>query len=276
MEKLVQYRIFDTHTHYDDESFEKDRENLIKDLLENKLSGIVNIGANLESSLESLELSKKFNRFFVAVGVHPDEVSELDEDITKFEKLREILNDNKVVAVGEIGLDYYEWEEGKKTHTIRERQKYWFKKQLELAKEFEKPIVVHSRDAAKDTFDILKESETHRGVIHCYSYSKEMAREFVDLGFFLGIGGVLTFKNATKLKEVVKYIGIDRLVLETDSPYLSPVPYRGKRNDSGKLDYVVDELSNLLNLPKEEVIKRTYLNAINLYGLEGVYNAKLS
>ena len=228
--------IFDTHAHYDDKAFDEDREALLESLPSQGVARVVNIGASLASCRRTVELTEAYDYIYGAIGVHPSETGELDEE--GFGQLREMCGAEKCVAIGEIGLDYY-WKEPE-----REIQKKWFLRQLHLAKKTGLPVVIHSRDAARDTVDILeaeKGGETG-GVIHCYSYTKETARRFLDMGFFFGIGGVLTFQNARKLREAVEYIPLDRIVLETDSPYLAPVPYRGKRNSSLHLPYVIQAL----------------------------------
>lgn len=266
-------KIFDTHAHYDDESFDSDREELLKRLLSEDIAAITNIGADIETSKKAVELSKLFDKLYAAVGVHPDLISCFDEYKSEDEAINEIkkLADNhSVKAIGEIGLDYYERSENEKPEEVRKRQGFWFRKQLRLAKELELPVVIHSRDAAEDTYRILKEEMPCGGVIHCYAYSAEMAEKFVKLGFFIGIGGVVTFKNAKKAVEVVKKIGLDHIVLETDAPYLSPVPFRGKRNDSANIHYVAEKISEILSCTKEEVLEKSFKNALKLYRLKEV------
>ncbi|MCD8198440.1 MAG: TatD family hydrolase [Lachnospiraceae bacterium] len=251
--------IFDTHAHYDDSAFDEDRDILLASLCEQGVGLVVNVGADMESSARSVKLSEQYPFIYGAVGVHPDSVGELNEE--KLFRLREYLALPKIVAVGEIGLDYY-WD--KENHAL---QKEWFVRQFRLAAEFDRPVIVHSREAAADTFDIVK-AEFRSGmhvVMHCYSYSPEQAREYLKMGLYFGIGGVLTFKNARKLKEVVVELPMERILLETDCPYLAPVPFRGKRNDSGKLAYVVREISNLKGISEEEVIRVTEENARRFY-----------
>ncbi len=253
--------IFDTHAHYDDEAFDEDREELLSSLKEHGIEAVTNIGANLKSSRTTLELVERYPFVYGAIGVHPNEVEELDEEGIAW--LKENASKPGVVAIGEIGLDYY-WDEPE-----RKIQQKWFVRQLELAKEVDLPVVIHSRDAAKDTLDIMK-SMYHgdlSGVIHCFSYTKEMAREYLNMGFYLGIGGVVTFKNAKKLKEVVEYMPLEQLALETDCPYLAPVPNRGKRNSSLNLPYVVEEIAALKNTTPEKVIEVTNQNAKKMYRL---------
>ena len=254
--------IFDTHAHYDDEAFDEDRDEVLTSLREWGVGTVVNVGASMEGSRRSVSLSEQYEFVYSAVGVHPDEVGELREE--DMEWMREQLQKPKVVAVGEIGLDYY-WD--KEGHDL---QKKWFLRQLKLAKELKKPVIIHSREAAADTMELLKAN--YHGempmVMHCYSYSMEMAREYRKMGLYLGIGGVLTFKNAKKLKETVLESPMEYLLLETDCPYLAPVPNRGKRNDSGMLKYVVQELAALKGITPEEVIRITEENARRFYGIQ--------
>lgn len=251
--------IFDTHAHYDDEDFDVDREELLSKMKAAGVSHIVNIGASLESTKRSLELAKQYDFIYAAVGVHPSDTGELNEE--NFAWLSKQCELPKVVAVGEIGLDYY-WDEPQ-----RDIQKECFARQIALGREKKLPLVIHSRDAAQDTIDIMKteKAEEAGGILHCFSYTKETARTFLDMDFSFGIGGVITFKNAKKLKEAVEYIPMDRIVIETDCPYLSPEPNRGKRNSSLNLPYVIKAIAEIKNLSEEEVLKATYENAKKLY-----------
>lgn len=251
--------IYDTHAHYDDEAFNEDRDALLSGLQAQGIEKVINIGATLNSTRATVELMEKYPFVYGAIGVHPEGVSELSEE--SIEWLRELCKLEKTVAVGETGLDYY-WDE-----PDRELQKHWFRRQLQLAKEVKLPVVIHSREAAKDTIDIMKEehSEEIGGVIHCYSYTKESAKIFLDMGFVFGIGGVITFKNAKKLKETVEYIPMEAILLETDSPYLAPVPYRGKRNSSLYLPHVVEEIATIKGIPTEEVERITMENALRVF-----------
>ena len=203
---MLEYKIFETHAHYDDEWYDEDRKELLSRLLDTDISFITNIGADIETSKNSVKLSDEFERVLAAVGVHPDNIGCMEAlpEEEGIEMLRSLAKHPKVVAIGEIGLDYFEREPEEKNKTVRERQKYWFLEQLKLAKELNKPVVIHSRDAAEDTYNVLKDFGYNKGVIHCYSYSPEMAERFVKLGFYIGIGGVVTFKNAKKTKETVK------------------------------------------------------------------------
>lgn len=252
--------IIDTHAHYDDEQFDADREELLGSMEAGGIGLIVNAGSTVASWDKIVELTEKYPFVYGAVGVHPDEVGELDEE--KFLRMADLLDLDKIVAVGEIGLDYY-WD--KEKHDL---QKEWFVRQLGLAREKEMPVIIHSREAAADTFDIMKQhADGMKAVIHCYSYSPEMAREYVKMGYYIGVGGVVTFKNAKKLKQVVQEIPLESIVLETDCPYLAPVPYRGKRNCSLYLPYVAEQIAELKGTTVEEVIQQTEKNSRELYGL---------
>lgn len=259
MEKLM---IFESHAHYDDEAFQEDQSKLLNSFKENGIEYVVNVGASLASTKATIKLVNQYPFVYGAVGVHPSETAELNEE--NFSWLKEQCKNNKVVAIGEIGLDYH-WDE-----PSRDIQKKWFERQLGLAKEEKLPIIIHSRDAAKDTLEIMKsDAKKLEGVIHCYSYSKEIAKEFLDMGYYLGIGGVVTFKNAKKLKEVVEYVPLDRILLETDAPYLSPEPNRGKRNSSLNLPYVVKEIAAIKNISYDEIVHITYHNAKKLFRING-------
>jgi len=251
--------IFDTHAHYDDEAFDEDRDLLLQNLKSAGIESVINVGASIRSTKNTLELMGKYPFLYGAVGVHPSETEELNEPLMTW--LEEAAKKPKVVAIGEIGLDYH-WEEPGK-----EIQKHWFIRQLQLARKVSLPVVIHSRDAAKDTLDLMKDQKAGDmgGVIHCFSYGVELAREYLNMGFYLGIGGVVTFTNAKKLKEVVAYMPMDRILLETDCPYLAPVPNRGKRNSSLNLPYVVKAISELKGISEEEVIAVTDRNAKKLF-----------
>ncbi len=255
--------IFDTHAHYDDKAFDEDRDALLESLPGQGIVRVVNVGASLASCERTLALTEKYEFIYGAIGIHPNETAQLEQE-GACERLREMYSASKCVAVGEIGLDYY-WDQPK-----REVQKKWFARQLDLARELRLPVIVHSRDAAKDTEDIMKAQRAGEigGVVHCFSYTKETARTFLDMGFFFGIGGVLTFQNAKKLKEAVAYIPLDRIVLETDCPYLAPVPYRGKRNCSLYLPWVVAAMAQIKGIGQEEVRRAVWENSLRLYRME--------
>lgn len=251
--------IFDSHAHYDDGAFDADREEILSQCINQGIGHIVNVSSSLESVKTTLSLAEKYPFIYAAVGIHPDEAGQLNEE--SFAWLKEQCGNPRTVAVGEIGLDYY-WD--KENH---ETQKYWFERQIELAKELELPIIVHSREACADTLEQIRKAHTEKlkGVIHCFSYSPEVAQEYVEMGYYIGIGGVVTFKNARKLKEVVDVLPVERILLETDCPYLAPVPNRGKRNSSLNLPYVAAAVAELKGLTSEEVIRITDENARNLY-----------
>lgn len=251
--------IFESHAHYDDEAFDEDREELLLSLHEHGIGSVINVGASLESCRTTLQLIEKYPFIYGAMGVHPSETARLDDNSLAW--LRQQCPHNKVVAVGEIGLDYH-WKEPEIPV-----QKKWFERQLELAREVRLPVIIHSREAAKDTLDMMQalHAEEMGGVVHCYSYTKEMAREYLNMGFYFGIGGVITFKNAKKLKETVEYIPMEKILLETDSPYLAPEPNRGRRNSSLNLPYVAQEVAKLKGVPYEEVVEITKKNAEKLF-----------
>lgn len=253
--------IFDTHAHYDDKAFDSDRDSLMRQLPGGGIGYVVNVSASLSSVKSTVALTEQYPFVYGAVGIHPNETEELKESDIK--DLKESLQLPKIVAVGEIGLDYY-WDT-----PGRDIQKYWFERQLDLARDLDKPVIIHSRDAAEDTLNIIKAKggADYRMVIHCYSYSVEMAREYLNMGYYLGIGGVVTFQNAKKLKEVVKYAPLDRLLLETDCPYLAPVPNRGKRNSSLNLPLVARAIAELKEIDYDSVIEAAYGNARRFYGI---------
>lgn len=254
--------IFESHAHYDDEAFDADREELLGSMQKAGISRIVNVGASLRGVKDTVELMEKYPFLYGAVGIHPDEVGALNEE--RLEWLRSLCALEKTVAVGEIGLDYY-WDK-----MPRQTQKEWFVRQLALAKEVNLPVIIHSREAAKDTFEIMKSEHAHTtgGVIHCFSNSREMARDYLDLGYYIGIGGVVTFKNARVMKEVAAYVPLDRILVETDCPYLAPTPFRGKRNSSLYLPYIIEEIARLKGISAQEVEETTYQNAMRMYRLE--------
>ncbi len=252
--------IYETHTHFDDRAFDEDREDAIKRAFAAGVTRLVNVGATMKSSRTSLDLAQTYPEFLASVGVHPEDCADLTEE--DMDTLEEYSKDENVVAIGEIGLDYY-WDE-----PARPIQKKWFARQIALAKKVKLPIIIHSRDAAADTLDILKSESAADvgGIMHCYSYSKEMAKDFLDMGFYIGVGGVVTFTNGKKLKEVVEYVPLERIVTETDSPYMAPVPMRGKRNTSEYLPYIVSEIAAIKGVTAEEVERVTFENAVRLFG----------
>ncbi|MCR5420866.1 MAG: TatD family hydrolase [Lachnospiraceae bacterium] len=253
--------IYETHAHYDDKAFESDRDSLLKLLKKENINPVINISSSMESIIRTLELCEKYDHVYAAVGIHPSDCENLREEDIKW--IEEKCKNPKVVAIGEIGLDYHYDEPSK------DIQKKWFIAQLKLALKIGLPISVHSRDAANDTFNILNDPEfdSLKGVIHCFSYSAEMAKKYVNKGYFIGVGGVVTFKNGRKLHETVKEIPIEKIVIETDSPYLAPVPYRGHRNSSVYLTYIIEQIARIKQLSYDEVERITYENGFKLYGV---------
>ena len=252
--------IFETHAHYDDEQFDQDRDEILQSMAAGGIGTIVNVSASYDSCRRVVDMVQAYPFMYASVGVHPDEVGALNEE--RMEEIRKLCEYPQVVAIGEIGLDYY-WDK-----EAREEQRRWFVRQLELARKLGLPVLIHSREAAADTMEVMKEyGKGLKGVIHCYSYSAEMAKEYVKMGYYIGVGGVVTFKNARKLKETVREIPLTSIVLETDCPYLAPVPYRGKRNSSLYLPYVAEEIAALKQVSFEEVVSQTERNAQDLYGL---------
>lgn len=262
--------IFDTHAHYLDHRFDEDRDELIKALEAENVAHVCEVSAGVKDSDQIIEHINKYPMFYGTLGVHPSEVDELSEaDIAK---MKELSSHDRIVAIGEIGLDYH-FEDDPEP----EVQKKWFIRQIELALELNLPIIVHSRDAAKDTYDILL--EYHRGkdgepkpgfaggVIHCFSYSPEMALQFIELGYYIGLDGPVTFKNGKKAKEVAKIIPEDKLVVETDCPYMAPEPLRGSRNSSINLKYVIAQIAEIREKTYEEMEEILYNNAKALYNL---------
>ncbi len=250
--------IFDTHAHYDDSAFDSDRDLLLSLLPEQGVCGVLNAGTNILSSKKSIELSKKYPYVYSAVGIHPECVSVSD---TNLEILKDLSKDKKVIAVGEIGLDYHYSQENKNL------QIDFFEKQILIANELSLPILVHDREAHMDTLNLLKNYQP-KGVVHCFSGSLEMAEEILKLGMFIGVGGVVTFKNAKKLVQVVKEVPLESILLETDAPYMAPVPNRGKRCDSSYIKFTAQKIAEIKNKSYEEVLLQTKSNALKLFRLE--------
>lgn len=254
--------IFETHAHYDDEKFDPDRVELLSHLLrENNIGKIVNVGATFKGCKESIALAEKYDDVYAAIGIHPEEIDEINDEVIEW--LTQNSSNPKVVAIGEIGLDYY-WV---KEEEQRAKQRLWFNKQMDLAKELEMPVIIHSRDAAEDTLNTIKlYNNSHvKGIVHCYSYSKEIAMEYLKMGWYIGVGGVVTFKNAKKLVETVEAVPLESIVLETDCPYMAPVPHRGERNSSIFLSHIAEKIAEIKNISVAEVEKVTYQNALNIY-----------
>lgn len=254
--------LIDSHAHLDDERFDPDRENIISSLKENGISLVVNPGSDLSSSIKSVRLSEEYENIYAAVGVHPHEAKAMSEET--IEALRSLSAREKVVAIGEIGLDYFY------DNSPRDIQKKWFLEQIRLAKEADLPIIVHSRDASQDAFDIINQEKDNRlrGVLHCYSGSEEMAREYIKLGFYISFGGPVTFKNSKVSKKVAQDIPLDKMLIETDSPYLTPEPNRGKRNEPSYVKYVARTIAEIRGISFEELAEKTAENAKNLFKIK--------
>ena len=255
-------RIFESHAHYEDEAFDEDREALIASLPENGIETVVNVGSTVETCHKTVDLISQYEHVYGALGVHPSEIRTATGADLEWIKA-EALNNPKILAIGEIGLDYY-WDKDN-----REQQIEYFVKQMEIAKEIGKPIIVHSREAAKDTYECMKENDAEKcgGVVHCFSYGPEEAEKYLKMGFYIGIGGVVTFKNAVKIRDVVEAVPLDRILLETDCPYLAPEPYRGKRNSSLYIPNIAQKIAELKGVDYEEVLSVTYDNACKMYRL---------
>jgi TatD DNase family protein len=256
--------IFETHAHYEDERFADDREELLAQLPKAGISHVVNVASSMQTSKQCMALAEQYDYIYASVGVHPDHVEELDDDALA--QLGAWCQQDKVVALGEIGLDYY-YEEPE-----RAVQKRWFAAQLEVAKQQQIPVIIHSRDAAEDTMRILKAYPAGEltGIIHCFGYSKEMAHEFVKMGYYIGVGGVVTFKNAKRLVSVVEDMDLSHIVLETDCPYMTPVPHRGKRNSSLELPFIAEKIAQIKGIAVEEVYRVTMANAKTVYRIKEV------
>lgn len=250
--------LYDTHAHLDDEMFDGDRESVIEKIKAAGVGRLNNIGADMKSSAESIRLAEKYDFIYASVGVHPSETRSMTD--TDIDTLRDMTRHDKVVAVGEIGLDYH-YED-----TDRETQKYWFRRQLELAKECDMPVIIHDRESKGECIEILKESGISRGVVHCFSGSAETAAELLKMGFYISFTGVLTFKNAKKAVRALKAIPMDRLFIETDCPYMAPEPFRGTRNDSSLVYRVAEKIAELKGLDSDEVIRITTENALRFFG----------
>lgn len=255
---------FDSHSHYNDEKFDEDREEIIKDTYESGVTKFVCAGYNIESSLFSLELSKKYDFIYSICGISPNDIPQSEEELWKdIAKITKIVKENKskkLVAIGEIGLDYY-WNKENK-----ELQKEAFEKQIDLANELELPIVIHSRDASVDIIEMIRNHKVNKaGIFHCCQPNQEMVRQALELGYYISFAGPITFKNSRNAPDVIKMVPLDRILIETDSPYLTPEPNRGKRNDCRNVKYVAQKIAELKNVPLEEIAKITYDNAKRIF-----------
>ena len=248
--------IIDTHAHYDDERFDANRDELLYSMPSNNVCGILHCAIDYESSKVAVEYTEKYPNFYAAVGIHPQEINA--DTVFSAEDFAPFLKNEKVVAIGEIGLDYY-WDT-----TYKENQKKILLKQIDFAKQNGLPISFHDREAHADTLEILKKTKP-MGVVHCFSGSREMAEEILKIGMYIGVGGVVTFKNSRKLCEVVANTPIERILLETDAPYLAPEPYRSKVNNSAYIKYIAEKIAEIKNIAYEDVLKITTKNAKTLF-----------
>lgn len=260
--------IFDTHAHYDDEAFDSDREELLKALPENGICTVVNMGASMRGSRASMELAQKYDHVYGAAGIHPDDCGPMDE--TWIDELRALAANKKCVAIGEIGLDYHGFDiyDDKPSKEVQQK---WFWRQLRLAAEIGKPVVIHSRNACEDTLLMMQKAREElgidRAIIHCFSYAKETAVQYLDMGYYLGFGGTTTYEGQKKLTKVLEITPLDRILLETDCPYLAPVPHRGERNDSRYLKVVAEKIAEIKGVTAAEVEAVTRENARRIYGI---------
>jgi len=257
----VENKFVDSHAHLDDERFNEDREELINSLYENGIETVLNPGADLNTSKAAVELADKYSFIYAAVGCHPHDSKFMNDETMNI--FRELAKNKKVIGIGEIGLDYYY------DNSDRDTQRIWFREQIRLAKELDIPYIVHDRDAHEDVFKIMKEEHYSgtRGILHCYSSSVEMAREFVKLGFYISLGGPVTFKKAKTPKLVAKEIPLDRLLIETDCPYLTPEPFRGKRNEPKYVKYVAEEIAAIKEVSIDVIAEKTSENFRKLFCL---------
>ncbi|HHZ01597.1 MAG TPA: TatD family hydrolase [Tissierellia bacterium] len=252
----------DSHAHLDDKRFNKDRDEIIRYLHDDGIEAVLNPGADLKSSKKAVEIAEKYPNIYAAVGCHPHDTKYMDDETMNI--FRELAKSKKVVAIGEIGLDYYY------NNSERDVQKKWFREQIRLAKELDLPYIVHDRDAHEDLLRIMKEEhyDGARGVLHCYSGSVEMAREFIKLGFYISLAGPVTFRKARVPKLVAKEIPFDKLLIETDSPYLTPEPFRGKRNEPMYVRFVAEEIAEIRNVSLDEVAEKTNQNFKTLFNIK--------
>lgn len=253
--------IFDSHAHYDAEAFDEARDALLASLPGKNVAGVVNAASDAASAQKSVELAEKYPFIWAAAGIHPEEAAGAGEE--DLETCRRLLGHPRVVAVGEIGLDYH-YEDA----CPRETQLLWFRRQLALAKELDKPVIVHDREAHEDVLRLLEEFRP-RGVVHCFSGSVEMMRQVVRLGMYIGLGGAVTFKNARRPVEVAAAVPADRLLLETDAPYMAPVPFRGHRCDSSLIAYTAERIAAIRGVEAAELLEQTAHNARTLFQIEG-------
>ncbi len=255
--------LFDTHAHYDDKRFDDDRDEILRSMPENGVGLIINPGCDIETSKKAIEYAEKYPHVYAAVGIHPECIEEIDIDKTIYELKILAKSSNRIKAIGEIGLDYY-WV---KEPELRAKQAELLRRQLSLAKELGMPVIIHDRDAHADTLKIVEEFPEVKGVFHCYSGSTEMANRLISLGYLISFTGVITYKNAKKAVDVVENIPLDKLMIETDAPYMSPEPFRGRRNSSLYVYRMAEAISDIKKIPLDEVINQTTENGKKLFGI---------
>lgn len=260
------YKMFDTHSHYNDEVYKTDLDEVLKSCFESGVDKIVNVGDNIESSKKSVELSKEYNQIYATVGIHPcDTKGDIEQDISEIENMIvSKTNESKIVAIGEIGLDYH-YED-----TDKQSQKEYFLKQIELAKKYNLPVVIHSRDAAQDMYDIIKEEKDMNGrlLFHCFQPNEQIADLIIKRGYMIAVGGNITYKRTQSNIDIIKSIPLEQIVVETDCPYLSPEPNRGKRNDSRNIYYVIDKLAEIKDMEPNKLAKILYENSMKFFGIK--------
>lgn len=264
-------KLIDSHAHYDDKRFETEFEGganaALRLSFERGVSAVINVATCLENAKTTIELAEKYDNVFAAVGYHPSDCTELEEDEIEAVLLsvKELTRHRKVVAIGEIGLDYY-WDDTKKN-----RMKYFFERQLEMAKEIDMPVIVHDREAHGDCLEIVRRHKGVRGVFHSFSGSAEMAKELLSLGWYISFGGPVSYKNAKNVKAAASVVPLDRILIETDAPYLPPVPHRGEINYSAYMFHTLTHLADAMGKTEDEVARATFENASSLFGLELKY-----
>ena len=256
--------IFDSHAHYDDEKFNEDREEVIKSIYEEGITKCINIGCDIKTSENSIKLSEKYDFIYATCSIHPSEIPQTEQELWKqLDKIKEMAKINKkVVGIGEIGLDYH-WNKDN-----IELQKKAFIEQINIANELNLPISIHTRDAIDDTIEIIRNYKVNKnGVLHCCPFNRELVKQGLQAGYYIAFGGTSTFKNSKNANEIIEMVPIDKILVETDSPYLAPEPLRGTRNDSRNLKYVIAKLANVKKISEEEMAKATYLNACKLFNI---------
>ena len=254
-------KIFDTHVHYDDAKFDEDREDLLKKIYDFGVKKYVNVGCDIDTSKKSIELANTHNFIYASCGIHPSEIKE--ENIEQIKEIEKLAQNDKVVAIGEIGLDYH-WDKENK-----ELQKEVFLKQIDIANKLKLPIIIHTREAIQDTINILKKCKLKSGgILHCCPFNKDLVETGLETGLYIAFGGTCTFKNSKNASEIIELVPIEKMLVETDSPYLAPEPKRGTRNDSRNLEFIINKIAEVKNIPSEEVANITFENAIKIFQIK--------